>query len=129
MANYDGHDPGADATVRRPRIKAAAKPTRRTGGRSEIATKTVNLALQGGGSHGAFAWGVLDRLLEDGRIKIEGISATSAGASSSLAPKSAPNLPSRRPRKTKRAKLHPASSKRPTIPCACICARWAPFRC
>ena len=42
--------------------------------------RTVNLALQGGGSHGAFAWGVLDTLLEDGRIDIEGISATSAGA-------------------------------------------------
>jgi NTE family protein len=42
--------------------------------------KTVNLALQGGGAHAAFAWGVLDRLLEDERINIEGISATSAGA-------------------------------------------------
>ena len=42
--------------------------------------KTVNLALQGGGAHGAFAWGVLDRLIEDGRIAFEGISATSAGA-------------------------------------------------
>jgi NTE family protein len=42
--------------------------------------KTVNLALQGGGAHGAFAWGVMDRLLEDERISIEGISATSAGA-------------------------------------------------
>ncbi len=42
--------------------------------------KTVNLALQGGGAHGAFTWGVLDRLLEEKRIDIEGISATSAGA-------------------------------------------------
>lgn len=42
--------------------------------------KTVNLALQGGGSHGAFAWGVLDRILEDERIVIEGIVGTSAGA-------------------------------------------------
>lgn len=42
--------------------------------------KTVNLALQGGGSHGAFTWGVLDALLEDGRIAIDGISGTSAGA-------------------------------------------------
>jgi NTE family protein len=40
----------------------------------------VNLALQGGGAHGAFAWGVLDRLLKDGRIGIDGISATSAGS-------------------------------------------------
>jgi len=42
--------------------------------------KSINLALQGGGAHGAFTWGVLDRLLEDDRIRIEGISATSAGA-------------------------------------------------
>jgi len=42
--------------------------------------KTVTLALQGGGSHGAFTWGVLDRLLEDERIDIEGISGASAGA-------------------------------------------------
>jgi NTE family protein len=38
------------------------------------------LALQGGGSHGAFTWGVLDRMLEDGRVDIEGISGASAGA-------------------------------------------------
>lgn len=41
---------------------------------------TVDLALQGGGSHGAFTWGVLDRLLEEPRLRIEGISGTSAGA-------------------------------------------------
>jgi NTE family protein len=41
---------------------------------------TISLALQGGGAHGAFTWGVLDRLLEDGGIAIEGISGTSAGA-------------------------------------------------
>ena len=40
----------------------------------------INLALQGGGAHGAFTWGVLDRFLEDERLAIEGISATSAGA-------------------------------------------------
>ncbi|HSF58047.1 MAG TPA: patatin-like phospholipase family protein [Candidatus Binatia bacterium] len=45
-----------------------------------MTTKTINLALQGGGAHGAFTWGVLDRLLEDERVRIEGISATSAGA-------------------------------------------------
>jgi len=43
-------------------------------------TKRINLALQGGGAHGAFTWGVLDRLLEDERIEIAGISGTSAGA-------------------------------------------------
>ena len=40
----------------------------------------VDLALQGGGAHGAFTWGVLDRLLEEPRLQIEGISGTSAGA-------------------------------------------------
>jgi NTE family protein len=44
------------------------------------ARKTINLALQGGGAHGAFTWGVLDLLLEDGRIAVETISGTSAGA-------------------------------------------------
>jgi NTE family protein len=42
--------------------------------------KTVNLALQGGGSHGAFTWGVLDALAEDTRIEISAISGASAGA-------------------------------------------------
>lgn len=42
--------------------------------------RSVTLALQGGGSHGAFTWGVLDRLLEDERIDIEAISGASAGA-------------------------------------------------
>lgn len=42
--------------------------------------KKINLALQGGGSHGAFAWGALDRILEDERIAVEGIVGTSAGA-------------------------------------------------
>jgi NTE family protein len=45
-----------------------------------VKTKPLNLALQGGGAHGAFAWGVLDKLIEDGRIEIDGLSATSAGA-------------------------------------------------
>jgi NTE family protein len=42
--------------------------------------KKINLALQGGGAHGAFTWGVIDHLLEDGRLHVEGISGTSAGA-------------------------------------------------
>ncbi|WP_439816336.1 patatin-like phospholipase family protein [Zavarzinia sp. CC-PAN008] len=42
--------------------------------------KRINLALQGGGAHGAFTWGVLDRFLADDRIEIEGICGTSAGA-------------------------------------------------
>jgi NTE family protein len=48
--------------------------------KAAVATKRVNLALQGGGAHGAFTWGVLDHLLSDERISIEGISGTSAGA-------------------------------------------------
>jgi NTE family protein len=43
-------------------------------------SKRINLALQGGGAHGAFTWGVLDHLLDDERLSIEGISGTSAGA-------------------------------------------------
>ncbi|MDX1974624.1 MAG: patatin-like phospholipase family protein [Rickettsiales bacterium] len=45
-----------------------------------MAPKKINLALQGGGSHGAYTWGVLDRLLEEKDLVIEGISGTSAGA-------------------------------------------------
>ena len=45
-----------------------------------MSKKSINLALQGGGSHGAFTWGVLDYLMEDGRIDVEGIAGTSAGA-------------------------------------------------
>jgi len=43
-------------------------------------TKSVNLALQGGGSHGAFTWGVLDRLLEEEALQFEGITGACAGA-------------------------------------------------
>src|SRR6266705_1415403 len=53
----------------------AAPPPRRSN-----AGKPVNLALQGGGAHGAFTWGVLDQLLSDPRISINGISGASAGA-------------------------------------------------
>ena len=45
----------------------------------------LNLALQGGGSHGAFTWGVLDALLEDGGLCFPGISGTSAGAMNAVA--------------------------------------------
>jgi NTE family protein len=56
------------------------RPARTREAGTEAEVKTVNLALQGGGAHGAFAWGVLDRLLEDERVAFEGVSATSAGA-------------------------------------------------
>jgi NTE family protein len=48
-------------------------------------SQTINLALQGGGAHGAFTWGALDRLLDESSISIEGISATSAGAMNAIA--------------------------------------------
>ncbi|WP_149539739.1 patatin-like phospholipase family protein [Siccirubricoccus phaeus] len=44
------------------------------------APKKINLALQGGGTHGAFTWGVLERLLEDDRLVVDAVSGTSAGA-------------------------------------------------
>jgi predicted acylesterase/phospholipase RssA len=47
--------------------------------------KRINLALQGGGAHGAFTWGVLDRVLEDGRLGFDGVSGTSAGALNAVA--------------------------------------------
>lgn len=46
---------------------------------------TLNLALQGGGAHGAFTWGVLDYLLEQGYSQFEGVSGTSAGAMNAVA--------------------------------------------
>ena len=48
-------------------------------------SKRINLALQGGGAHGAFTWGVLDKILEDGRLEIAAISGTSAGAMNAVA--------------------------------------------
>jgi len=48
--------------------------------RAAAKQKVVNLALQGGGSHGAFTWGVLDRLLEEKKLEFDGVTGTSAGA-------------------------------------------------
>jgi NTE family protein len=61
------------ASSRAPAKRAVRPPRAST-------VKPVNLALQGGGAHGAFTWGVLDRLLEDGRVAIDGLCGTSAGA-------------------------------------------------
>ena len=58
-------------------------PIAASGGEVKIdwtGAKKINLALQGGGAHGAFTWGVLDYILEDGRLDVEAISGTSAGA-------------------------------------------------
>ena len=60
--------------------KRAARPRRK----SAAAAQPINLALQGGGAHGAFTWGVLDALLADGRVGFEGISGSSAGGSSAI---------------------------------------------
>ena len=60
------------------------------------AAKPLNLALQGGGSHGALTWGVLDRLLEDERIDIVETSGTSAGAMNAVV--LADGFAARRPR-------------------------------
>ena len=48
--------------------------------RSSRIRRKIDLALQGGGAHGAFTWGVLHRLLEDDRIEISAISGSSGGA-------------------------------------------------
>jgi hypothetical protein len=58
------------------RTRAAKSAT----GRKRGDQVSVDLALQGGGSHGAFTWGVLDRLLEESSLRFDGISGTSAGA-------------------------------------------------
>lgn len=50
-----------------------------------MAKHKIALALQGGGSHGAFTWGVLEALLADGRLEIEGLSGTSAGGMNAAA--------------------------------------------
>ena len=49
-------------------------------GASMQSAKMLNLALRGGGAHAAHTWGVLDRLLEDGRNGVEAIGGTSSGA-------------------------------------------------
>jgi NTE family protein len=70
--NFHGHG-AVTGRFRRRR----PEPTGLAGPRTE---KTVSLALQGGGAHGAFTWGVLDALLEDGRLGVEAITGASAGA-------------------------------------------------
>ena len=62
----------------RPGSTAEGQETARAA--SDRTTLLIDLALQGGGSHGAFTWGVLDRLLEETWLRFDGISGTSAGA-------------------------------------------------
>ncbi|WP_442952155.1 patatin-like phospholipase family protein [Paucibacter sp. KCTC 42545] len=65
--------PRSSPVTRKPTATVMAKP------------KAINLALQGGGSHGAFTWGVLDALLADGGLHIDAVSATSAGSLNAVA--------------------------------------------
>src|SRR5271166_2211038 len=60
--------------------RKSLRPPPAPGGGPRGPRKRINLALQGGGAHGAFTWGVLDQLLSDERIEIDGISGASAGA-------------------------------------------------
>lgn len=73
VGTREGGEPPAPGASRSP--AAAVRPTPRR----------VSLALQGGGAHGAFTWGVLDRLLEDDRLAVEAVSGTSAGAMNAAA--------------------------------------------
>jgi NTE family protein len=69
---------GRSGRSRNPRRWRGVRAAHKLAAVTEV--RRINLALQGGGAHGAFTWGVLDRLLEDERILIDGISGTSAGA-------------------------------------------------
>ena len=70
--------PGNDGLMKNP--LASLLPGRATEGQGAPPTKRINLALQGGGAHGAFTSGVLEYLLGDERLVIEGVSGTSSGA-------------------------------------------------
>ena len=59
----------------------SAQPrSRKSPTRSRLKAIAIDFALQGGGAHGAFAWGVLDRALQESRLQVDGVSGTSAGA-------------------------------------------------
>jgi predicted acylesterase/phospholipase RssA len=75
-------EPVANARVRERGSTMTAHPKSREFEKplTEQKQKTFNLALQGGGSHGAFTWGVLDRLLEEDKLILDGITAASAGS-------------------------------------------------
>jgi NTE family protein len=82
------HDPlgfAASAELFDARLAAFDLARRGEGNQMTRQTTPIDLALQGGGAHGAFTWGVLDRLLEEEWLKIEGVSGTSAGAMNAAA--------------------------------------------
>jgi NTE family protein len=61
-------------------LLTAILPGRAADKKAAPSVKRINLALQGGGAHGAFTWGVLEQILSDERIAVEGVSGSSAGA-------------------------------------------------
>ena len=71
-----------DTAAPKTKVRARAPEQAASGAQRSTSSKAkpLTLALQGGGAHGAFTWGVLDKLLEDDRFVFEGVSATSAGA-------------------------------------------------
>ena len=78
---FDTRSEGGEGVARSAGVmNARPKSTRIETGTPSATQKAINLALQGGGSHSAFTWGVLDRLLEDERLTYDGITATSAGS-------------------------------------------------
>ncbi len=66
--------------TQKPSPRTHSKPKKKSTGTTRRKPVLVDLALQGGGAHGAFTWGVLDRLLEESWLRVDGISGTSAGA-------------------------------------------------
>lgn len=61
-------------------MPSSKPPIQLTTNQKQNDTRSISLALQGGGAHAAFTWGVIDQILMDGRLKIEAVSATSSGA-------------------------------------------------
>lgn len=90
------------ATKKTPKKTSPAR--KKTGKPSAAPEKQIELALQGGGAHGAITWGVLDYLLEDERVNITAISGTSAGAMNGVLV--ADGLAGKGGRDTARKKLH-----------------------
>ena len=80
MADRDLPDVPGPAAAREAAERAEAQAGPMPHVAKPVKARRINLALQGGGTHGAFTWGVLERLLEDDRLDIDGVSGTSAGA-------------------------------------------------
>ena len=87
-------------------------------------TVLVDLALQGGGSHGAFTWGVLDRLLEESWLSFDGISGTSAGAMNAAVMASGYAARRRRRRARPRSRTSGSACPTPRSSARCGAARW-----